>query len=363
MISSKLKKTVTEPKRGNGWLQSLFQKETILFLSLIGLWPSSLWSSPVVIKFATLAPEGSAWMNTMKDLNQELKKETQGQVSFKIYAGGVAGDEKDVLRKIRIGEIASGGFTGLGLGEIAPKVRILDSPWLFRNTSEVDFVRKKFHAKFKEALLRGGFVLLGWSDLGFVHFFSRHPSFDLASLKKDKIWIWEGDPIAEAAFKVLGINPIPLSELDVMSSLQTGMIDTVYGPPLAVTALQWFTKTKYIDPVSLAYASGAVLISKKAFDRLSPSQQQILKKVSLKYLTQLNAIARKDNDEALSALQKQGLTMSPNPDSQTINLYKILGKQAREALIGKLYSKKFLDQVQNSLKTFRNHHGRYSRVH
>ncbi len=339
MISSKLKKIVS----------SLF------FINFCSTW---IWADPVVIKFATLAPEGSAWMNTMKDLNQELKKETQGQVSFKIYPGGVAGDEKDVLRKIRIGEMQAGGFTGLGLGEIAPKVRILDSPWLFKNTSEVDFIRKKFHAKFEKAFLKGGFVFLGWSDLGFVHFFSQHPFSNIDALKKDKIWIWEGDPIAEAAFKVLGINPIPLSELDVMTSLQTGMIDTVYGPPLAVTALQWFTKTQYIDPASLAYASGAVLVSKKTFDRLSPSQQKILKKVSLKYLTRLNALARKDNDEALTALQKEGLNLSPNPDPQTAKLYKALGQKAREALVGKLYSQKFLDAVQNSLKTFRQHHGR-----
>ncbi len=333
-------------------------KKIVLSLTFIGLCPAWLWSDPIVIKFATLAPEGSAWMNTMKDLNQELKKETQGQVSFKIYPGGVAGDEKDVLRKIRIGEMQAGGFTGLGLGEIAPKVRVLDSPWLFKNASEIDFIRKKFRAQFEQAFLKGGFVLLGWSDLGFVHFFSQHPFSGIDSLKKDKVWIWEGDPIAEAAFKVLGINPIPLSELDVMTSLQTGMIDTVYGPPLAVTALQWFTKTQYIDPAPLAYASGAVLISKKTFDRLSPSQKQILKKVSLKYLTRLNGISRKENEESLVSLEKEGLTMSPSPDSQTMKLYQSLGQKAREALVGKLYSQKFLDQVQNSLKTFRKRHAK-----
>ena len=332
-----------------------FKKISLIVLTL-GLTPSLLFADPTLIKFATLAPEGSTWINIMKDLNQELKKETQGQLGFKIYPGGVAGDEKDVLRKIRIGEMQAGGFTGVGLGAIAPEVRILDSPWLFKNTAEVDFVRKAFRPEFEKAFLDGGFVLLGWTDLGFVHFFSKNPFSTLDSLQKDKVWIWEGDPIAEAAFNAFGISPIPLSELDVMTSLQTGMIDTVYGPPLAVTALQWFTKTRYIDPVSLAYASGAVLISKTAFEHLPPDQKKILKKVSSIYLNRLNTLSRKENDAAIAALQKQGLILSPMPPSKTMKLYSALGDKARANLVRKLYSQKFLDRVQSSLKKFRNQH-------
>jgi TRAP-type C4-dicarboxylate transport system substrate-binding protein len=325
--------------------------------AVIALAPASLFAQPQLIKFATLAPQGSAWMNVMEELNAELKKETQGQLGFKIYAGGVAGDEKDVLRKIRIGEVQSGGFTGVGLGEIAPKARIVDAPWLFHNVTEVDFIRKKFHTKFEKAFEDGGFILLGWTDLGFVHFFSRNPFSTPEALKKDKIWIWEGDPIAEAAFKVLGISPIPLSELDVMSSLQTGMIDTVYGPPLAVTALQWFTKTRFIDPIPLAYASGAVLISKSAFDSLDSQQKKILKKLSSLYLNRLNSLSRKENEESIAALQKEGLVLSPQPPVQTLKLYSKMGDEAREALVDKLYSQKFLHDVEKALKDFRKRSG------
>ncbi len=325
--------------------------------AVIGLMPASLLAQPQLVKFATLAPQGSAWMNVMEELNVELKKETQGQLGFKIYAGGVAGDEKDVLRKIRIGEIQAGGFTGVGLGKIAPKFRILDSPWLFKNVAEVDFIRKKFQSDFEKAFEEKGFVLLGWTDLGFVHFFSRNPFSTPEALKKDKIWIWEGDPIAEAAFKVLGISPIPLSELDVMTSLQTGMIDTVYGPPLAVTALQWFTKMRFIDPVPMAYASGAVLISKTSFDSLDSQQKKTLKKVSARYLNRLNALSRKENEESIVSLEKEGLTLSPQPSAQTMSLYAKMGDRARVDLIGKLYSQKFIQEVESALKDFRKRSG------
>jgi len=305
------------------------------------------------IRFATLAPEGSAWMDVMHEFNTELKQKTGGQLEFKMYPGGVQGDDRDVVKKMQIGELQAAGLTGVGLGMIAPAVRILDSPWLFHNAEELQAIHKKFDPEFFRDFEKGGYVLLGWTDLGFVYIFSRDPINGPSDIKKEKMWVWEGDPIADAAYKVLGVDPIPLSVIDVMSSLETGLIDAVYGPPLGVVALQWFTRTKYIYSVPLAYSSGAVVVSKRTFDALPPGQQKILLALGRKYFARLNAMTRRENAQALKSMEAQGLKLSSSPTAADVKFYDKLGHQARLSLVGRLYSASLLERVESSLAELR----------
>ena len=191
------------------------------------------------IKFATLAPEGSAWITVMKEYDQAIRKESGGRLGFKIYAGGVAGDEKDVIRKIRLGQFQSAGITGVGIGEIAKSARILDSPFLFKNHDEVDYVVGQYDAELRKEFENGGYVLLGWAEVGFVYVFTNTPVTKVEDMRNVKMWQWEGDPVAEATFKAFGINPIQLSITDVLTSLQTGLINGMYTSPLAGVSLQW----------------------------------------------------------------------------------------------------------------------------
>src|SRR3569833_1091754 len=143
------------------------------------------------IKFATLAPEGSTWMNVMTALSKDLEKATGGKLKFKFYPGAMAGEDKDVVKKIRIGQLQAAGFTGVGLGEIAPAVRLLDSPWLFRDRKELEHVREKFAPQLDAAVEKGGFVVLGWTDLGSVYVFSKNPISGPDDMKKAKMRVWE----------------------------------------------------------------------------------------------------------------------------------------------------------------------------
>ncbi len=306
-----------------------------------------------ILKFATLAPDGSSWMNTMDALNKELQDKTHGEVKFKFYPGGIAGDEKDVVKKVRIGQLQAAGFTGVGLGEIAPAVRILDAPWLFKSDAEVDYVYKAFAKPLNESIEKGGYVLLGWTELGPVYVFTKNPLREPEDMRQQKMWVWEGDPIAQAAYAALGVSPIPLSVVDVMSSLETGLVDGFYGPPMGVVALQWFKRAKYIYPVPMARSAGAVLLSKRSFDQLSPEQQKTLLEVSARYLHQLNQQSRAENNEALKSLEKQGLVMTAKPSAETLKRLDDLGEKARRDLVGKLYDAQLLDQVEKALKEFR----------
>jgi len=305
------------------------------------------------IKFATVAPDGSTWMNVMRELDAAVRKESGGRMGFRIYPGGVHGDEGSVLRKIRIGQLQAGGFTGVGMGEIAPKVRILDTPFLVRTHAEVDHVYKEFDTEFQQAFEDGGYVFLGWAEVGFVYVFTSTPVKKMDDLNRIKMWTWEGDPVARAAFDALNLNPIPLSITDVLTSLQTGLIDAFYTSPLAAVALQWFTKVKYMVNVPLADAAGAVLISKRYYDRLPEDLKEILVRNSRTYMAKLTGLSRSDNEEAKKTLEKQGITFL-NVAEKDLGEFIDAGRRARRSLVGTIYDEDFLNRVERSLEEFRN---------
>lgn len=323
----------------------------LLFLILIS---SITYSQQYIIKFATLAPDGTTWMNIMKEYDAAIRKESNGKLGFKIYAGGVQGDEKDVLRKIRLGQLHSAGITGVGIGEIAPQVRILDSPFLFRGYDEVDYIYQKFDKEFNTAFEQGGYILLGWAEVGFVYVFTNTPVTKKEDMKNVKMWAWEGDPIAEATFKSLGITPIPLSVTDVLTSLQTKLIDGVYTSPLAALGLQWWTRVKYIFTLPLADACGAVVISKKMYDQLPPDLKEILLRNGKKYMTKLTELSRIDNEKALQTFKKQGLIFNSPQSEKQILEYEEIGRKARQSLVNKLYSAEFLNRIEQALIDYRN---------
>jgi TRAP-type C4-dicarboxylate transport system substrate-binding protein len=320
-------------------------KRFCLIVGLLLVTSSAVFSQQYTIKFATIAPEGSTWMNVMKEYDAAIRKESGGRLGFRNYSAGVQGDEKSVLRKIRAGQLHSGGFTGVGMGEIAPKVRILDSPFLVRNIDEVDMLYKEFGTEFEQAFEQGGYVLLGWAEVGFVHVFTSTPIRKTEDLKGLKMWTWEGDPIAETAFRTLGINPIPLSFIDVMTSLQTGLIDAFYTTPYAAIALQWYTRVKYMVDVPLADAAGAVLISKKYYDQLPKDLQEILLRNGRQYITKLTLLGRKDNNDSMTELKKRGIAML-TANEKDLQDYVEVGRKARRALVGKLFSEDFLNRVE-----------------
>jgi TRAP-type C4-dicarboxylate transport system substrate-binding protein len=305
------------------------------------------------IKFATVAPEGSTWMNIMKEFGKEVEEKTGGEVEFKIYGGMVQGDEKDVLRKIRINQLQSGGFTGVGLGEILPEVRILESPFLFKNHEEVDYISEKFFQRFADGFEKKGYVLLGWAEVGYVYVYTNSMVNTTDEFKGVKMWMWEGDPLAEATFKAFEINPIPLSLADVLTSLQTGLIDGVYTSPLGCVSLQWFTKIKYFVDVPLTNSIGAVLISAKSFRKLSTEEQTVVKKLAKKHFRKLTEVSRIDNEKSTEEILKYGIKKITVDDPKILDDYERIGNKARQDLIGKLYDQDLLNQIESSLAEFR----------
>ncbi len=327
----------------------------LVVIAVLAVWVSTATAQQYTVKFATLAPEGSTWLNIMREFDKAVREQSGGRLGFKMYAGGVAGDEKDVIRKIRLGQYHAGGFTGVGLGEIAKEVRIMDAPFLFKSSDEADFIAQKFDAQFRKAFEDGGFVLLGWAEVGFVYVYSDRPVYSPDDLKNTKMWMWEGDPIAQAAFQAIGISPIQLSITDVMTSLQTGMINTVYTSPMGLIALSWFTRVKYMMGEPLAISNGAVVISKKMFDGLPKDLQDILLTNGKKYFRDLTLASRKENKEAIETLKKRGIEVTDPPKSVAAQ-FETTGQKARRLLVGKLFPQQFLDDVEGAVAAYRKEH-------
>ena len=324
----------------------------ILILLFSGYRASVEAKERYIIKLATLAPEGTTWMNTFHKINEEIKKRTGGMVKLRAYPGGVLGGDRDMIRKIRIGQIHAGGFTGMGLGSINGDIFVMEIPFLFQNYEEVDYALDRMNDYFRRGFEKKGYVLLGWSEIGFVYLLSNVPVTSVKDIKGTKVWLWEGDPIARPVLRKAGVAPIPLGIPDVLMALQTNLIDVVYASPLAAIALQWFTKVKYMTDLPLIYSLGGILLSKRMFDKIPGNLQDIVKEVFHNHVALLNVRTRKDNDEAVRVMQKQGIKLVSPTDEETKE-FKRISLEAIDELGDKVFSKDVLVQVKSHINQYR----------
>ena len=286
---------------------TIARSRTWLLTALLLLTGNLSAAPEYTIKFATLAPSGTTWMNLLEEWDSDLRARSNGRIGFKFYPGGVQGDEPDVLKKMRFNQLQGGAFTGYGIGRMYSPARVLELPFLFNNTDEIDFIRQQFTDEFKQGFKDNGYTLLGWMEVGFVHVFSREPIRSLEDMKTRRVWLWQGDPLGQAFFKASGISPVPLSIIDVYTSLSTGLIDTVYSPPLGAIALQWFTKTQYVSSVPLTNGMGGLIVSKKFYDKLPADLQTILTETGTAAGEKLIAASRIDNAESINTLKEHGM--------------------------------------------------------
>ena len=335
-----------------GWIVSLLLVSCFLAGPAVAKAPKP----KVMIKFATLAPDGSTWMKTMRQLDRDLREATENRVGFKFYSGGVQGDEKDVLRKIRNGQLHGGGFTGYGLGSIAPDVRVLELPFMFETYDEVDFVRGALDSLFSLTFSEKEMVLLGWADVGFINLFSNGPIASPADLNNFKMWIWSGDRLAELFFKAFQVSPIPLAVPDVLTSLQMGVINAVYSSPLACVAVQWFTRVDYMTDVPVTHSVGAVLVSKRSLRSVSQKDIDTLLRLSRTHLEALNKKTRIQNREAVDVIKKEGIEIV-EVDAATRDQFFATGRRAWTDGIGSIYSQELLDRVTGLMREYRSRGG------
>jgi TRAP-type transport system periplasmic protein len=258
-------------------------------------------------KIATLSPEGSVWMEKMREGAEELARKTDNRVMIKYYPGGVMGDDKAVLRKIRIGQLHGGAVVGGSLSNFYPDDQIYSLPLMFRSFEEVDYVRKHLDHTIAEGLEKGGFVTFGIAEGGFAYVMSTVPIRTVEEMRRQKVWIPDNDPMIFEAVKAFDITPFPLSIADVRAGLQTGLINTVTTPPIGAVALQWHTQINYLMYEPFLYIYGVLAVDRKAFAKISSHDQRIFRDIMGRIFHELDSLNRKDNVKALEVLRNQGV--------------------------------------------------------
>jgi TRAP-type C4-dicarboxylate transport system substrate-binding protein len=306
------------------------------------------------IKIATIAPEGSSWMTDMRAGAKAIEDHTDGRVKFKFYGGGVQGNDKQVQRKMRTGQLHGGAFTSGGLNMFQDEADLFALPMMFNSTDEARYVRDHLEAELRQRLEEAGYVNFGFAAAGFAYMMSNKPLSTLADLDGQKVWIPEGDPVGFAALRALGVAPVVMPVTDVMTGLQTDLLDSVTVPPVGAVVFQWHTRLKYITDVPVAYVYAALLIDRKAFARISPEDQQVVREVMEGIYRKFDQNGVRDNDAALQALLESGLQMV-EPDAAEVTQWRSIVSRSHQQLSREgVFDATLLQRLQNLLDTYRN---------
>lgn len=271
----------------------------------------------LVLKIATLSPDGSGWMQKMREGAAEVAQVTDDRVRFKFFPGGVMGNDRAVLRKIRIGQLHGGAFPGGTLSGSSGEAQVYSLPMKFKSFGEIDYVRKQMDSRIIADIENGGFVTFGLAEGGFAYVMSNAPVRDIDALRKQKVWIPAHDRSILETMKGFGINPIALPIADVRTGLQTGLIDTVAISPVAAIVLQWHTQVKYLTELPLAYLYGLLAVDQKTFNRISSEDQKAVRRIMGSVFREMDRMNREDNVKALEALRQQGIQfVKPPPETE-----------------------------------------------
>ncbi len=304
------------------------------------------------LKIASLAPEGSVWVDSFKQFAAEVNEKTGGEVAFRIYPGGIMGDDKAMYRKMRVGQLHGGGFTMTGIADIVPDFRVMAIPFLFRSYEEVDRVSATLQPLFKQQFAEKGLYFAAMTEVGFIYTFSNEPRLTIADLQRAKTWAPSNDPLTSAFLNALDISPITLSIPDVLSSLQTGLIDTAFNSLYGSIVLQWYTKAPFVTDAPYGYAYGALILSAKAVSRLSDDQRAVIDTAAAKHFSSLIDKTRQSNEESRSVLMEQGVKFVETTP-EVLNKLEQYRDQTIEEVTGSAFSEEIYTIVSQTLAQLR----------
>jgi TRAP-type C4-dicarboxylate transport system substrate-binding protein len=272
-------------------------------------------AAAVELRIATLAPADSQWMRDMQAGGERVRELTEGRVVIRFRAGGVAGSDEQVLRKIRIGDLQGGAFSSGGLSTIYPGLNTYGIPLIFRSLDEIDYVRARLDEKIAAGLEQAGFVSLGFSEGGFSNLLSNSPVSHVDDLRRQKIWVPDNDLISFQILEALRLAPVPLEVSDALLGLERGLVDVVAASPVVALVLQWHTKTRYRTELPITYSMGIFAIDAGVFYELEPGDQAIMRTVIGEVMAGIDRDSRADNEEARRVMADMGIETVPVNDA------------------------------------------------
>jgi len=312
--------------------------------------------APVIVRMATLVPDGSTWHQILMEAADQWKQASGGRVVVRLFPGGVAGDDPDVVRKMRLGTLNAGVLTSVGVAEIDKSVYALGIPLMFESYDEVYWVHEKMRPKLEASLEAKGFVVLNWADGGWVHFFTKKPVAVPDDLRKLKLFSWAGDAEAVEVWRSAGFDPVPLPATEIATALQTGLVQALGAPPQVTVISQYYTSANNMTALRWQLLLGATLITKSAWEKIPAELRPELLKISQQAGTRLRKEVRDAEGRDIEAMKKRGLNVVPVSAAQRAEWQK-LTESLYPSIRGKIVPAEAFDEAMRYRDEYRKTHG------
>jgi TRAP-type C4-dicarboxylate transport system substrate-binding protein len=333
------------------------KKHTLAVIILCIITLSVSPSFCLIIKLGSLAPNGSPWDKALRKISAEWAAISNNAVTLKIYSGGVAGGEEDMIRKMRIGQLNAAGLTGVGMCRVFPVILAIQLPLLVRNDKELYYTLEKMRPKFEKELEDKGFKVLIWTKVGWVHFFSKSPVVKPDDLKTHKLFNYAGDPDNTQAWKTAGFNPVPMDPTELMTALQSGMVNAFSTTPLSAAAYQWFGLAKNMCGMNWAPLIGGIVIATKTWNQIPDDLKPKLYEAAQKIGRDIQAEIDNADAQAITIMSQHGLVVHPvSPEIEKLWLSVV--EKGFNAVIGKSFDEASYNEVKSHLTSYRESHGK-----
>jgi len=328
------------------------RKLKFIFLYLIMIMILTDCLRALTIKIGTIAPLRSPWVKELKMMGVEWEKITNGKVTIKIFAGGIAGGEEDMVRKIRLGALGGAVFTNIGINNIYPDSNVLNIPFLFNSEKELDYVLDKMKPTFEAEIEKKGFKVVAYTKAGWIYFFSKKPVAYPEDLRKHKLSFSTGARVWEEAWKKAGFQIIPSELKDLMMALQSGMVNAFYLHPLLAASGQYFALAPNMLPLKIAPLVGGMVFSDQVWKRVPEQYKKEMLAVVDRMVERLYQETIKLEKEAIEEMKKHKLVINPVPPD-ALERWRAASDKSMDVLLGKAFSKDVYDQVMRHLNDFR----------
>jgi TRAP-type C4-dicarboxylate transport system substrate-binding protein len=318
--------------------------------------PPAAAQAPIIVRMATLVPDGSSWHLILKETAEKWKQASGGRVTVRLFPGGVAGDDPDVVRKMRLGTLNAGVLTSVGVAEVDKSVYAMGIPLMYDSYDEVYWVHEKMRPKLEASLEAKGFIILNWADGGWVHFFTQKPVAVPDDLRKLKLFSWAGDAEAVEVWRSAGFNPVPLPSTEIATALQTGLVEALGSPPQVAVISQFFNHAKYMTDLRWQLLQGATIITKSTWEKIPADVRPELTRISQEAGTRLRKEIRESEAKDVEAMKKRGLTVVPVSAAQRAQWQK-LTESIYPSIKGKVVPAEAFDEAMRYRDLYRKQRG------
>lgn len=326
---------------------------TALLILVIAALTSPVHAADLQLRMGTLAPKNSLYHRQLLEMGEAWRAAQGGASKYVVYPDGSQGGEAEMARRMRIGQLQGALLSVVGLREIEPSISALQNlPLLFRSWEELDYVREKMRPAMEKKFLDKGFVVLGWGDAGWVRFFSKDAAVRPDDYKRMKFFAWGSEQEQQSIMKSLGYTPVPLETADILPSIQTGMITVVPSTPYFALASQIYSTAPHMLEINWAPIVGALVVTTKAWDAMTPVAQQALRTAGEKAGLNMRLQARREVDEAVDAMKKRGLIVH-KPNAAEMQEWNALAESLYPRIRGTMVPADTFDEVFKQVKAYR----------